>query len=476
MNLLISLKTYKEIYTIVKKIVVDATNKLKLAFENNTYLGNIYDFPIISENSFGPYPTFSNNFLDKGPVDYTYIFSYHDKTKVLYDSLDGYLELKNYFKLHPRIAKVFVYHFNYDKDNKIYIPFINDIIERYLTLYQDNFDEVKLKEIFLEITRFYVSKKLKLEMWVPILLTNFQCDYFELDNNYCIKKLNTLEQLSRCRIKYYGSGVHELVMGLANFVLVRKNLEINLPKPHVEYSLSTFYANYFAKNEVDLYFIAQQMVCYKKSGYSQIIYNPLGWGQNYKGNLIPLSGFSIREYPDYFDDYVWLDKNNFIEINENELEEIKDLFLFFKKTESSKLKNALNRFRYCTYRTKEDDRILDAVIAMESLLDDNTQGEITFKISLRMSYIISLFNNKINPLDTFNAMKKIYNYRSNIVHGNPMKEKDNQINYNNKNYTMNELAIELLIACIKTIRKKPELLNKFDDKMIKGFSKLNDES
>lgn len=109
---------------------------------------------------------------------------------------------------------------------------------------------------------------------------------------------------------------------------------------------------------------------------------------------------------------------------------------------------------------------------MESLLDDNTQGEITFKISLRMAYIISLYNDTINPVETFNAMTKIYNYRSAIVHGNTIKEKDNQIKYNSKNYTVNELALELLIACIKTIKRNPELLNKFDDKMINSFSKL----
>ena len=445
---------------------------MKNALENKTYLGHIYDFPVISENYFGPYPRFSNNLLNKEPVDYTYIFSYHDETKILYNSLDGYLELINYFVKHPRIAKIFVYNFKFDKNNKIYIPFVDDIIKRYLTLYQETFVETKFKEIFLEVTRFYISKKLELEMWVPILLTDFECNYFELDENYYIKKLDRIEQLSRYRVKYYGSGVHDTVMGLANFVLGRKNIELNLPGPHVNYSLSTFYTNYFAKNEVDLFFIAQQMVCYKKSGYSQIIYKPLGWGRNYKGNLLPLSGFSIREYPDYFDDYIWLNKSNFIEINKKELEEIKDLFSFFMKTDSSKLKNALNRFRYCTYRTKENDRILDAVIAMESLLDDNTQGEIKFKISLRMAYIISLYNDKINPVETFNAMKKIYNYRSAIVHGNTIKEKDNQIKYNNKNYTVNELALELLIACIKTIKMIPELLNKFDDKMINSFSKL----
>lgn len=472
MDLLISKKTYRDIYLLAKRIIIDATNSLKHALDDKKYLGNIFDFPIINENTFGAYPTFSNNFLGKEPIDYAYIFSHHDKTKVLYTSLDGYLDMISYFSNHPKIASIFVYNYKNDKEKQLYIPFVYDLIKRYLTLYTITFKENKFKELFLEITRFYVSKKLELEMWVPILLTDFKCDYFKINENYYIKKLNKIEQLSRCQIKYYGSGVHETVMGLANFVLVRENIELNLPEPHVEYSLDRFYNNFFAKNDVDLYFLAQYMVCFKKSGYSQVVYNPLNWGKRYKGNLIPLSGFSIREYPDYFDDYVWLDKNNFIEISESRLEEIKELFLFFMNTDSLKLKNALKRFRYCVYRTKDDDSILDSVIAMESLLDDNTQGEITFKISLRMAYIVSLHNNKINPNETFNVMKKIYKYRSNIVHGNSIKENDNKIEYNNRIYTVNELAIELLIICIKTIKKNPYLLQNFDNNMLDKFQNI----
>ena len=68
-------------------------------------------------------------------------------------------------------------------------------------------------------------------------------------------------------------------------------------------------------------------------------------------------------------------------------------------------------------------------------------------------------------------MQKIYKYRSNIVHGNPIKEKDNKIKYANKEYTIIELSLELLTSCIKTIKKNPELLNKFDDALLSTFIK-----
>lgn len=469
MEFLISTKSYKKIFKLSERIIIDATNKLRNALQNNVFLANIYDFPVISENSFGPFPTFSNNFMGKEPIDYTYIFSHYEDKKILYTELDGYNDLISFFLEHKRIAKIFVIDIKTNQAEKIYIPFIIDLIKRYLTLYKADFNKSEFVKLFIEITNFYVKSTLGLDMWVPILLTNFEKDYIDIDDNYYIKRLSNIEQLSRCRVKYYGSGVHDTVMGLANFVLVRKNLKLNLPEPHVNFSLSTFDPNYFAKDEIDLYFLSQAIVCGKKSGYAQVIYNPFNWGTSYKGNLIPLTGFSIREYPEYFDNYVWLNKENFIQISDKEMDEIKELFTYFKESNSKKLKNALNRLKFCLLRKNKEDSLLDAVIAMESLLDDESQGEITFKISLRMSYIISIYNKNIDPNETFDAMRKIYKTRSKIVHGNELKENDLKIKFNKQEYILSELAINLLCWSIKAIKKDKEILNKLDKKIRDSF-------
>lgn len=45
---------------------------------------------------------------------------------------------------------------------------------------------------------------------------------------------------------------------------------------------------------------------------------------------------------------------------------------------------------------------------MEALLTDNERGEITHKLSLRLSELIALFRPDYNPLNTFSSIKDLY--------------------------------------------------------------------
>jgi hypothetical protein len=75
-------------------------------------------------------------------------------------------------------------------------------------------------------------------------------------------------------------------------------------------------------------------------------------------------------------------------------------------------------------RYEEEDRILDATIALEALLSDTEQQEISHKMALRMAALSKLDPQiGVPPYSVFQHMKAIYKYRSAIVHGNSTTQK-----------------------------------------------------
>jgi len=74
---------------------------------------------------------------------------------------------------------------------------------------------------------------------------------------------------------------------------------------------------------------------------------------------------------------------------------------------------ALRRF-HSSYYGDIEDRIIDQMIAFESLYLEDTQ-ELTYKLALRAALLLTKRRNKRESI--FSDMKKAYKYRSKIVHG-----------------------------------------------------------
>jgi hypothetical protein len=92
-----------------------------------------------------------------------------------------------------------------------------------------------------------------------------------------------------------------------------------------------------------------------------------------------------------------------------------------------KMTAAARRLNAASLRADERDRILDITIGLETLLTDDSNSEITYRLSLRMAALV-----RVQPLDglsavqTFRACKQLYKFRSAIAHGStkraPKKE------------------------------------------------------
>jgi hypothetical protein len=167
---------------------------------------------------------------------------------------------------------------------------------------------------------------------------------------------------------------------------------------------------------IDLFFAALRIVTNADTGYAQLVVRPRDWAINYRADLPPLTGTSLRRYPDRLDNFGWLRERPFVDVVA--ASKISAIYQELVSSPDRRLHLALRRLNLCFMRSQEEDRILDATIALEALLSDAESQEISHKTALRMAALSKLDPlASASPYNVFRHMKTIYSYRSAIVHG-----------------------------------------------------------
>jgi hypothetical protein len=76
---------------------------------------------------------------------------------------------------------------------------------------------------------------------------------------------------------------------------------------------------------------------------------------------------------------------------------------------------AIRRFGYAGERSRPEDRLIDLMIAAESLFLSDTSGELGFRLALRFAYYVDTL--RWSRPERFKQMRDAYNARSTLVHG-----------------------------------------------------------
>ena len=92
---------------------------------------------------------------------------------------------------------------------------------------------------------------------------------------------------------------------------------------------------------------------------------------------------------------------------------------------------------------QSEDRILDAITALEALVGERT--EIAFKLSFRTAGILATDDNERVAL--FERIKIYYDTRSRIVHGDALKDRHLQVIQNPKHLL--DIVRRLLVAFLR---------------------------
>jgi len=458
-----------DLFALVCAAVVEGLGTVAQHVSEKKFVGNYYRFPKLGKFDSG-FPQFSETFFNEGPLDYEGLFRDDEKAPIhrlslatwknYAEKIESDAELVRYFTLnepedYPHFSDWKTFHRNY----YLFSP-LGHFVSRYIHLTGSMvFDEAAFLPIYLEWETSLSAERLPISIWIPILLAKFNFESVTLGAGASITKIPDDLQLARNKQRTHNDSSHETVVGAATHALILRGWEIpNSTQRDRVNLLAEFTAFSPAVETIDKFFAALRAVTGVSTGYSQLVIVPEGWGHAWKAYLRPVSVVSTRAYPDHFEKFGWL--KDTVPVEALAAEEIGWLFSKLRTAKEHKLAIATRRLNTAYLRRDDSDSILDLAIGLESLLVGDSNSEITHKLALRVAALSALDSwPEGSPVEIFGFVKKIYAYRSAVVHGTGDAEKKRVILAGKeKKHDAVELGLALLRHTLTSLAKHPEFL------------------
>ncbi|HEX6293067.1 MAG TPA: hypothetical protein VFZ66_28045 [Herpetosiphonaceae bacterium] len=463
----------KEFFSLFVTAVKDGVEIVRTLEANKKYIGSHFDWPTISYTENGM-PSFSQTIFS-GTTNYGEPFRKGSSATVDYTTIPSFMMLINYLKSKDEFYKhlgvpehAMIAGINFFEISAVML--ITNTIDRYMHLYRDDpFSESLILPMYLLIENSIFHNDLNINILIPILLLNFDSDNIQFDNGFSIVRMTDDFQLARVLNRGLALGIHHFVSDSATHAFVIKNWHIkNNGFWDVTNGLSNI-ANY-PIHHIDTFFAALRIVTGLYTGYAQILSQPIDWAFRFTAYLPPVHGITTRSYPKWFDEGHW--RSTLPIVTYQQAIEIGNIFSKLLNMNVNEVGIAARRLNMCLSRDNEEDSILDATIAMETLLSDDERQEMTHKLALRMAAISRLLpDQEFTPLEIYQIVKHIYAYRSAIVHGSSKATKKREFTFrDNKKISTVKVAVELLRMALKILLLNPEYLKpvKIDEELLLG--------
>lgn len=271
-----------------------------------------------------------------------------------------------------------------------------------------NFDKKTFDRAYGSLEQFYYNEMIPLQALSP--LDNFNSDTYEIDLGEGLRiRQMTLDELGQIldrvkqpyqisRLKYAMELTYQTQKILGEPWRVRN--------PEVEVN---------EREKFDKLVTALRLFKAGVVGFNIVLTTPL--------MRIPLLGGSGSGNLDNYRSFVGHPYN----LNESEVPEFRNFWNDFSKMELSKpasLTVAIRRFSYAYERWKTEDKLIDYMVAFEALFSrEHEESEsIGYKLSVRAARFLA--KDYLQRRQIMKEMKDFYRLRSNIVHGEALKPKD----------------------------------------------------
>jgi hypothetical protein len=289
----------------------------------------------------------------------------------------------------------------------------------------------------------WLAPELPYELVVPLLLTDLEIDSpFEIDGEARFEAL-TDDDRRAMAVDYDLSGVPKPVALAAKYALVvtmppmanvGETARVFLPDPVPDLT------------KVRAVCEALRIASTSSIGWARVFRRPLGWTDGWTDDLPVFSiVHAAREYPSTFDNYGWLkDGGN---VTKAELAKLVGVVAAMTAA-SSKARLAARRLSMADVRDSADDQLVDACIGLEALLGQEG-AELSYRISVRAAALLS--SRKVEPLNAagvFKMVRKVYNRRSELVHGSTSGRHEFFVFDNGTKIPTHHLAVFLLRAVL----------------------------
>lgn len=369
--------------------------------------------------SVGPgWPSVSHSQFGGGPPDYGGLFARtaNDLKPFGFDDVSGLGQLFAFARGHERL-RTFLGRPDLKPSEQLDDSFelvvasqVFNLLDRTIHLFGLSFTDDDFTQPYSELERAWLSAEVPVEIWVPLALTRLEADEFDLDLGIAVRKIPEGLQLARIPSTVFGGAVHECILDAATHALVLSGWKIENTNYWLRVSGETLVRE--PPEQLTQVFTALRLAGVE-TGWAQIFLRPVGWAIRWKANLPPIAtGGLARRYPPQWDEYGWLKEHARAD---EAMASAADLLPAMDKLPKA-LRLALKRLDAAMLRAEEEDSIIDLMIALEAALGDQSRSEMTHKLSLRVAALLARTNGR-PAADTFQTMKKLYDYRSTIAHG-----------------------------------------------------------
>lgn len=450
-----------KLYQLVENFIFDSYSLIDPVLEKKWIKPQFDKYPVVSHDSSGM-PKLINSNYDSPPNISKLFKEWNGKSDIDLKSIDSYKILNKYLSDHKEYRSSLLPK-DLDKETsdevfKTLGPIIiEDLLERYYLLNHSKEKNIPLlKSIYLQFENYIFAETLYFDISLPILFLRFTETEYTIDENVSIRKISDEYHKARFNIRSYSPPISDPIISSATHELVLKGFSVKKVSRYFT-SSSLDSESAYPLTKFELFFNAIKIVSNHNSGFAQILIHPHEWADFFNMDLPLLKGISVKRYPNYFDNFYW-NNNSFPIIALEELQEISTIFQNLLSNENNKIQIANRRLRFSYLRDNEEDSILDIIIALETLLSDNEKGEITHKLALRIAKLLSVYTNTYKPRDVFNAVKKIYKFRSDIVHGSNKIDlkQEIQLHEESKPIRTISLANDYLREIIKIVIENPK--------------------
>ncbi len=419
-------ETVRLFYQYVRLAVIDSLTEIrKWENEGKFFLKHI-GFPEIYYLKNGlPWFNKKSGISDDSPIDYNYLYSAESKKLIpppqswndLWDFVKNNTRLKSYFEV-DHFEKL-----NKEKEESSSMILITAQLKKLVDHYIHStstkyFIKRKFIPHFNKWANACFNTKLLVDIVIPILILDFDItNLYTLDDFVHIEKMSEKLHLTRAPIFDSTISINKDLSSASTHAIVFSNWEFQ-NQTYRSRNLSTSSLDSLAPiiPQINHFFSALRIVTGHKTGYAQIITRPVKWCDNWSANIEEYPSTTIRAYGEAMEQN-WYPIDRAI-VTEDQVKEIIRVFKGLVGSKSNRLNVASNRLNAAYLRKEETDSIIDICVGLEALFVGNDRGEITHKLASRIGALWSR-NPGINlsPFEAFNAVKKIYDYRSVVVHG-----------------------------------------------------------
>lgn len=378
----------------------------------------------------------------------------------------SFLALVEYAKANPRLRQYLVFDpEDFDLGTTRLQSLVGDVLDCYI--HRNNTTDVdrsKLLPIYVPIEKHLFAATLPVVVVVPILFLKFDFSQLQISKSISVEKLSDEFHIARAW-RPFGGDSNSLVESAATHGLFIHDLSMEnenwLKAGRIEMDPESY-----PIEQIDTFFAAIRIVTGYPTGYAQMVSVPVEWTDSYEADIAPLSGPRLEKYPPFFKRGYW--KAEVPTVSSIEAEQVKQVFdglqQAFGTKHAQRVRLAMNRLNLSSTRTADEDGIIDSIIAMEALLSDGIQ-EMAYKVAMRLAALYKTFD-RPRAMQVFTEMKRIYGFRSKVVHGSADLDKDREIKRGEEKVLAIDAALEHLRNAFAVLIKNPVLL---DPKKIDAF-------